>query len=116
MYDLSLLLFNNGSKFEDSLCNGCHDFTILSVNISDIAIFTIKNTDYRCITYNSKSEAIKFIKKLGSGRFLIYIKYIILILSLFKAFFYFFCFVNIKWLKVNIIHTAKSFQKWVLEQ
>ena len=64
MYDLSLLLFNNGSKFEDSLCNGCHDFTILSVNISDIAIFTIKNTDYRCITYNSKSEAIKFIKKI----------------------------------------------------
>ena len=116
MYDLSLLLFNNGSKFEDSLCNACHDFTMLSVNISDIAIFTIKNTDYRCSTYNSKSEAIKVIKKLGSGRFWIYIKYIVLILSLFKAFFYFFCLVNIKWLKVNIIHTAKSLQKWALEQ
>ena len=36
---------------------------IISVNISDIAIITIKNVDYRCIIHNiSKSEAISFVK------------------------------------------------------
>ena len=37
--------FNHGFKFQDSICNGCHDLTILSVNISDIAIITVKNVD-----------------------------------------------------------------------
>ena len=33
-----------------------------SVNISDIAIITIKTVDYHCIMYNSKSEAINLLK------------------------------------------------------
>ena len=33
--------FNNGFKFQDSICNGCHDLTMLTVNISDIAIITV---------------------------------------------------------------------------
>ena len=34
---------NHGFKFQDSrLHNGCHDLTMLSVNISNIAIITIK--------------------------------------------------------------------------
>ena len=56
-------LFNHGFKFQDYVCNGCHDLTMLSVNISDIAIITIKNVDYRCIIQNiSKSEAINLLK------------------------------------------------------
>ena len=36
---------------------------MLSVNISDIDIITIKNVEYRCIIYNiSKSEAINLFK------------------------------------------------------
>ena len=59
MYHLLLLVFNHEFKFQDSVCNGCHVFTILSINISDIAIITIKNVDYCCIIYNiNKSEAI----------------------------------------------------------
>ena len=55
--------FNHGFKFQDYVCNGCHHFTILSVNISDIAINTVKNVDHRCIIYNiSKSEAINWLK------------------------------------------------------
>ena len=55
--------FNHGFKFQDYVCNGCHHLTILSVNISDIAINTVKNVDYRCIIYNiSKSEAINWLK------------------------------------------------------
>ena len=39
--------FNHGFEFQDSVFNGCYDLTILSVNISYIAIITIKNVDYR---------------------------------------------------------------------
>ena len=38
--------FNHGFKFQNSACNGCHDLTMLSVNISDITIITAKNGDY----------------------------------------------------------------------
>ena len=39
--------FNHGFKFHDSVGKGCHDLTILSVNISDIVIISIKNVDYQ---------------------------------------------------------------------
>ena len=55
--------FNHGFKFQDYVCNGCHDLTVLSVNINDIAIITIKNVDYRCFIHNiSKSEVINLLK------------------------------------------------------
>ena len=55
--------FNHGFKFQHFLCNCCHDLTILSLNISDIAIITIKNVDYGCIVHNiSKSEAINLLE------------------------------------------------------
>ena len=53
------LLFNHGFQFQDSLCNDCHVFTMLIVNISDIVIITVKNVDYSCIVGNiSIFEAI----------------------------------------------------------
>ena len=56
--------FNHKFKFPDCVCNGCHDLTMLSVNISYVAIITIKNFDYGCIIHNiSKSEAINLLKK-----------------------------------------------------
>ena len=55
--------FNHRFEFQDSVCNGCHDLTMLSVNIRDIAIITVKNVDYCCIIHNiSKSEAIHLLK------------------------------------------------------
>ena len=55
--------FNHGFKFQDSICNDCHDLTMLSVNISDIAIITIKTVDYRCIIHHiSKSEATNLLE------------------------------------------------------
>ena len=57
------LFFNHVLKFQNSVCNGCHDLTILCLNLSDFAIITVKNVDYRCIFYgNSKSEAIHLLK------------------------------------------------------
>ena len=61
---LSLLVFlNKGFKFQTYVCNRCHDLLMLSMNLNNIAIFKIKNADYRCIiTETSKSEAINLIK------------------------------------------------------
>ena len=54
--------FHHGFKFQDSVCNGCHVFAMLCVNISNIAIMTIKTVDY-CIIHNiSKSEAIHLLE------------------------------------------------------
>ena len=56
---LTIFFFNHRFEFEDFICNGCHDLSTLSVNISDIAMITVKNIDYRYIIHNiSKSEAI----------------------------------------------------------
>ena len=41
--------FNQGFEFQDFLYNGCHALTMLSVNISDIAIISVKNVDYCCV-------------------------------------------------------------------
>ena len=55
--------FNHGFKFQDSICNGCHDLTMLSLNIRDTAVITVKNVDYHCIIHNiSKSEAINLLE------------------------------------------------------
>ena len=42
---------NGGFKFQDYVCNGCHDLPMLSVNSSDIVIITVKNVDYCCIIH-----------------------------------------------------------------
>ena len=68
--------FNHGFKLENYVCNGCHDLTMLSVNISDIAIITVKNTYYRCIVHNiSKFEAINLLENSNKYILGIYKKY-----------------------------------------
>ena len=55
--------FNHGFKFQDSVYNNCHIFIMLIIKISDIAIITTKNVDYRCNIHNiSKSEAINLLE------------------------------------------------------
>ena len=56
-------LLNHEFEFQDYVCNGCHDLTILSVNICDIAIIAVKNVDYCGIIHNiSSSKAINLLK------------------------------------------------------
>ena len=89
--------------------HGCHDLSMLCLNISDIAIITVKNVDYRCIMYNtSKSKAINLLEN-----FVLEDRGYILIFSLFKTFFYLFCLVYIKCL---ILWTSISLSLLVLEQ
>ena len=88
------LFFNYGFKFQNSVYNGWHDLLMLSVNISGIAIITIKKVDYHCIIHNiSKSEAINLLKNsvLESCGY-IYKKYCLKCQSTQGSFFYFFCF------------------------
>ena len=55
--------FNHGFKFQDPVGNGCHDLTMLSVNICDIAIITVKNVGYCCIIHDIRqSEATNLLE------------------------------------------------------
>ena len=40
---------NYGFKFQPNVCNRCHDLLMISMSLSDIAILSIKGSDYRCI-------------------------------------------------------------------
>ena len=44
--------FNPGFELQYPLYNGCHDLSMLCLNISDIAIITIKDADYRYIIHH----------------------------------------------------------------
>ena len=55
--------FNHGFKFQNYVCNGCHNLTMFCLNINDIAIITDKGVDYHCSIHDiSKSEAIHLLK------------------------------------------------------
>ena len=51
MYCLPLLVFNHGFKFQNSICNGCHNLTMLCLNLSDIAKILLKDADYYISKY-----------------------------------------------------------------
>ena len=56
---------NNRFKLEPYVCNRCHDLLMMSMNLSDIYILNIKNTDYCCIINGiSKREAIKLLQNI----------------------------------------------------
>ena len=56
---------NKGFKFQVNVCNRCHDLLIMSVNLSDIVILSIKCSDYCCIISRiSENEAINLIQNI----------------------------------------------------
>ena len=55
--------FDYGFKFQDSACNGCHNLTFFCRILSDIAVITVKNVNWRCIINDiDKSEAINLLE------------------------------------------------------
>ena len=40
---------NKGFKFQPNVFSKCHDLLMMSMNLSDIAILNIKDSDYCCI-------------------------------------------------------------------
>ena len=39
-------------KFEPYICNGCHDISMMTYELENIAILNIKGIDYRCVIWN----------------------------------------------------------------
>ena len=57
---------NKGFSFPLYVCNRCYDLLMMSMNLSDITIFKIKNINYCCfISGISKSEAITLLQNIG---------------------------------------------------
>ena len=50
------LLFDFWFQFQYSVCNGCHDLSMLCLNITNIAIITVKKFGYHCIIRNIKNN------------------------------------------------------------
>ena len=59
--------FNHGFNFQSSVYNGCHDLTMLCLNLNDIAFITVKGVDYRRIIHDiSESDLIISFRKLSA--------------------------------------------------
>ena len=43
-------LFNKALMFQTYVCNGSHDFIVISINLSNTAILNVKSVDYRKIS------------------------------------------------------------------
>ena len=54
---------NYSFKFQQNVCNRCHDLLMMSMNLSIIAILNIKPFDHCCIiSLISKDEAINLLQ------------------------------------------------------
>ena len=52
-----------GFKYEPYLCNGCHDLMQKAMNFNDVAIVSVKGSDYRIhFWYMGKDDAINIMK------------------------------------------------------
>ena len=51
-----------GYKFEPYLCDECHDISMMTSELGNIAILHVKFVDYRCILWNmTKTDAINML-------------------------------------------------------
>ena len=82
------LFFNNGFKFQDYVCNVCHYFTMLCIDINNITIISVKNVYHRCIIHNIRKSGASDLLKNSVLEDRGYIEKILpYILTLFKAIF-----------------------------
>ena len=45
--------FNYGIKFKNSICDGCHDLTMLCPSFSDVTVITVKGNVYFCNVHHT---------------------------------------------------------------
>ena len=51
-----------GCKYEQYVCNGCHDLSMIVYDLKNLMILNIKGVDYRCYVLNmSRSDAINLL-------------------------------------------------------
>ena len=57
-----LYFLDKNFNYEPYLCNGCHDLMQKAISFNDVAIASIKGSDYRIhFWYMSKSDAISML-------------------------------------------------------
>ena len=60
---------NKGSKFQPNICNRCYDLSMISMNLSIIAVLNIEEFGYCCIISRiSKNEAIKLMQNVALSK------------------------------------------------
>ena len=56
-------IFDKSFKYEPYLCNGFHDLMLKAMNFNDVAIVSVKGSDYRIhFWYISKDDARNIMK------------------------------------------------------
>ena len=51
-----------GYKYEQYVCNGCHDLSMMVYDLDDFVILKMKDADYRCFVFNmSKNHPNKLL-------------------------------------------------------
>ena len=54
-----------GFKFEEHVCNGCHDLLRMAYSLKNIAILSAKGATFRCLLMGiNKNEALKKLSNL----------------------------------------------------
>ena len=52
-----------GFKFEEHVCNGCHDFLTMAYSLENIGILSAKGATFRCILWDiSRNEGLRRLK------------------------------------------------------
>ena len=60
MHQKNVSFVTIGFKFEENVCNKCHDLLTISYSLKDIAILNAKRATFRCILMSiSKNEGLK---------------------------------------------------------
>ena len=55
---------DEGFKYGSYLCNGCHDLMQKAMNFNNVAIVSVKGSDYRIgVWYMGKDDAINIMRK-----------------------------------------------------
>ena len=66
-----------GFKYEPYLCNGCHDLMQKAIEFNDVAIVSVKWSEYRNhFWYISKDDAINIMKNSNLIFFILYKKWV----------------------------------------
>ena len=64
MYSLPLLVFlDKDFRYEKYLCNGCHDLMKKAMNFNDVAIVSVKESDYRIRFWDMSKDDVMNIMK-----------------------------------------------------
>ena len=54
-----------GFKFEEDVCNGCHDLLTITYSLKNIAILSAKRASFRCLLMGTSGN--KALKKLNNS-------------------------------------------------